>query len=80
MSLKSVYGSALAAHRAIWRAHPMGHDGVELVMAIEEGFGVTIADADNEEAFQPAGCREPRVCGSKPGVIGAGSLLRDAAE
>lgn len=32
----------------------MGLDGVELVMAIEEGFGVSITDADAEVCFTPA--------------------------
>ena len=32
----------------------MGLDGVELVMAIEEGFGVTIADAEAEGCVTPA--------------------------
>jgi acyl carrier protein len=32
----------------------MGLDGVELVMALEEGFGVTITDADAEACVTPA--------------------------
>jgi len=32
----------------------MGLDGVELVMALEEGFGVTIADAEAEVCVTPA--------------------------
>jgi len=38
----------------LYPAHPMGLEGVELVMALEEGFGVAITDAEAEVSVTPA--------------------------
>ena len=36
----------------------MGLDGVELVMAFEESFGISINDADAAAAVTPGRCRD----------------------
>ena len=65
----------------------MGLDGVELIMASEEGFGVTITDAEAEACATPAAvidlvygklrASDQRVCVSQRGFWEDAHFVKD---